>query len=205
MVCEVFSRILATRRKWESRQASNPIIRPLDFDAMLGLTGPQKFLKGFGGFPGQTPLMNTVTLHHRIPSPPSNCDRYGHPLRDATPAFLDGVLERYLSEMEEKVTERWSQLYRKLYDERGASVPQEELVTVIQATLRGLCQGGTLEEAPTFSEGLRRQVQRRVCLAGWECHGYLVPTNDWKDQEDLAAIRGALKRKLLVLLDRLIA
>lgn len=148
--------------------------------------------------------MNTVVLHRQILASPADCDRYGHPLGEVEPEAFDEVLERYLAEMEDQVTERWSQLYRKLYDERGGSVPQEELVTVIQATLRGLCQD-SLNQASTFSDDGRRQVQRRICLAGWECHGYLVPSQDWKDQDDLAKVRGALKRKLLGLLDKLIA
>jgi hypothetical protein len=171
---------------------------------MLGLTLSPKFLKHIPGFFGPTPLMNMVALQQRIPSAPSNCDRYGHPLRDAAPAVVDEVLGRYLSEMEEQVKERWSQLYRKLYDDRGAAVPQEELIEVIQATLRGLCQNASVRVS-TFTDGRRRCVQRRVCLAGWECHGYLVPTQDWEDREDLGAVRAALKRKLLVLLDQLIS
>lgn len=147
--------------------------------------------------------MNMVAAPEKTPT--SNCDRYGHPLREAeaTPV-ADEALEHYLSHMEGPVTERWSQLYRKLYDDRGASISQEELVAVIQATLRDLCRDGS-GRLPTFADGLRRSVQRRVCLAGWECHGYLVPTQDWEDREDLGAVRAALKHKLLRLLDYLIA
>lgn len=148
--------------------------------------------------------MNMVALPKESPPPASNCDRYGHPLRDSAPSLADEALEQYLSGTETQVTERWSQLYRKLYEDRGSSVSQEELVAVIRATLHALSQESSYR-IPTFAEGARRRVQRRICLAGWECHSYLIPAHDWEDPEDLQAVRGALKRRLLLLLDHLIA
>jgi len=134
----------------------------------------------------------------------SNCDRYGHPLRELHPPDTETALDRYLAEMGEEVTERWSRLYRNLYEESGDPMAEGALVEVIRETLREVSRDPSRgPSSRADAEALR--LMRRVCLAGWECHGYLVPSQDWSDPGRLDAVRQSLKQRLLDLLDRLLA
>ncbi len=130
---------------------------------------------------------------------PANCDRYGHPRDTQWNAESWQRLTAFVRADPEGLHHRWAQLFRALYDDPEESSPSNEVLHQIMENLVDAIgrENGSLMQCDALlqnPEALR--LVGRICRAGWECPGYLMPFQDWETRHDLESARGLLRHRL---------
>ncbi len=140
----------------------------------------------------------------RAPRP--SCDRYGHPVcAGSDTSYRSELLRGYLAAHESEVADRWTSLYRRIYPGPESAIGDEQLVPAVMDALRFLEDGDDHGTGPlTPQDEDSRRLLKQVCLAGFECHGCLVPRSDWADERSHQEAREQLRRQLFTIVDRLL-
>jgi hypothetical protein len=108
-------------------------------------------------------------------------------------------LRTYVESHESEITARWTTIYRQLYEEDGTLVPEDRLIEAVTAALQELERSGPRSLVSFGADAQSAHLIKQVCLAGFECHGRLIPDSEWADQRVRQEVREQLRRRLFCL------